>query len=589
VPNLLAMSFEGELAPSFDLLCLQPNRHPPDGWGIAYYPGGEPSATVLKEPAPPHGSIRSELVRAWEHLESSLFLLHIRTATWGQISHANTQPFTRPWGGRDWLFGHAGSLNRRLELAPEARFWPVGSTDTEMVFCRLLDRMASRDARAIGDVDPAELRAWFDEINAFGGMTSVLCDGHDLCVYADGGGAGDVYLWELLPPHEILVFGDADLEVDLTRRGIKSRKGVIVSTTPLGPLSGETGEPRPSTVPQWRRISPGDLVIVRQGAVRAEARAARPSQASGAPVTFRPRTPLVAPVRRLEITHRTVYRYETPVERSTHLLRLTPFHDRWQSLLAHEVVISVDGQRREYEDVFGNQVCRLEVEEPFGEMVIEARSRVENRDTDPLSFRAPYRARGAIPLVWMPWQRHMLQPYLLPPELAETELHELTDYAMSFVERNDYNLLDTLLDLNFSIFKEYRYRSGSTTLATTPFEVYTNRTGVCQDFANLFICLARLLSIPARYVCGYLYTGPRTAPTTANTRQAEASHAWLQTYLPEAGWKGFDPTNGVLTQTDHVRVAYGRNYVDATPTSGTIFVGGGTETLEVDVRVEPWS
>ena len=51
--------------------------------------------------------------------------------------------------------------------------------------------------------------------------------------------------------------------------------------------------------------------------------------------------------------------------------------------------------------------------------------------------------------------------------------------------------------------------------------------------------------------------------------------------------KGFDPTNGVLTQTDHIRVAVGRVYGDATPTSGTIFVGGGGETLEVDVRVEP--
>jgi transglutaminase-like putative cysteine protease len=53
------------------------------------------------------------------------------------------------------------------------------------------------------------------------------------------------------------------------------------------------------------------------------------------------------------------------------------------------------------------------------------------------------------------------------------------------------------------------------------------------------------------------------------------------------GWKGFDPTNGVVTLTDHVRVAHGRNYVDATPTSGTIFVGGGAETLEVAVRCEP--
>ena len=153
---------------------------------------------------------------------------------------------------------------------------------------------------------------------------------------------------------------------------------------------------------------------------------------------------------------------------------------------------------------------------------------------------------------------------------------------MSFAKRNDFDLLETLLDLNSSIFREYVYKQASTNVLTTAFDVYANRRGVCQDFTNLFICLARLLGVPARYVCGYIYTGPKNP----NQVQSEASHAWLQVYLPEVGWKGFDPTNGILTQADHLRVAVGRNYVDATPTSGTIYVGGGPEKLEVAVRVE---
>ena len=136
--------------------------------------------------------------------------------------------------------------------------------------------------------------------------------------------------------------------------------------------------------------------------------------------------------------------------------------------------------------------------------------------------------------------------------------------------------------MNQTIYRDYAYQKGSTTVYTTPFEIYTNRKGVCQDFTNLFICLARLLVIPARYVCGYLYTGPKHE----NRAMAEATHAWAQVYLPELGWKGFDPTNGVLCQTDHVRVAVGRFFNDATPTSGTIYVGGGTETLTVAVTVE---
>ena len=297
-----------------------------------------------------------------------------------------------------------------------------------------------------------------------------------------------------------------------------------------------------------------------------------------------PESPIPATAERrvYAITHRTVYRYPKAIERSKHVFRLTPVHDRLQTVRSHEINITVPNASRDYEDVFGNRVRRVIVESPYTELVIEAKSVVEVLDTDPLGFGS-LRVKSTIPLVWMPWQRQVLDPYLLPPELPETQLDELADYAMSFVKRNDFDLLDTLLEINQTIHKEYAYTQGSTTLFTTPFEVYVNRRGVCQDFTNVFICMARLLGVPARYVCGYVYTGPKAA----NTAQGEASHAWIQLYLPQIGWKGFDPTNGTLTQTEHVRVAVGRNYGDATPTSGTIFVGEAAgETLSVDVRVE---
>ena len=578
MPNLLAMSFEGELAPSFDLRCLHAGRRLPDGWGIGYYSAGEPSATVLKEPAPGQGSIRSELVKTWDHLASSIFVLHIRTATWGHNTDANTQPFTRTYARRDWMFAHGGSLRQRLELPAGAPSAPVGSTDTEIVFCELLSRIVRRGWRSLGEADPAELHDWLVELDAYGGMTCVLSDGHDLLGYAnhDDDQLG-LFLLHVMPPYAALAYGDEDLLVDLARRGIKSRKGVVLATGPLA-AEGETPEG------EWRKLPPGAMVIVRQGTVRARIESSDSPVASGGAANEKAGRPIPmrsAEVRRLSVLHRTAYSYAMPVERSGHVLRLFPVHDRMQSLLSFDLRVSVEGQYRDYDDVFGNRVRRLLIDIPFQELVIEARSIVELRDVDPLRVRTLHQ-RSTIPLVWMPWQRHMLQPYLLPPELAESELEELTEYAMSFVERNDYDLVDTLLDMNASIFREYDYQQGTTTLATTPFEVYANRRGVCQDFTNLLICLARLLGVPARYVCGYLYTGPKHA----NQRQAEASHAWAQVYLPEMGWKGLDPTNGVVTQTDHVRVACGRNWVDASPTSGTIYVGGGMETLTVEVRVE---
>ena len=574
MPNLVAMSFECHVMPTFELKCLNDSSRTPDGWGIAYYPGSEPSATVLKEHAPAAGRKRTALVQEWDHLEASLFMVHMRRAKWGSVSDANTQPFSRAYGMREWVYCHAGSLTGRLERPVNARFEPVGSTDTELVFCELMERISQRGWRNLVDVDLHQLRSWMDELGEIGDLTSIMSDGRDMLVYSDRD-EGGLYIAPIVPPYTHLDFGDDDIWIDLTRRDLRSRKGLVVSNEPL-----RVGEECNQL--QWERVPGGRLIVLRQGTE--VARVEPPQNADQTPVPparFRAPRPVRMGSKRLQVTHRTSYKYSGAVERSSHLLRLEPRFDRLQRVVDFQLDVSVQGRQREYVDVFGNKVQRLVVDEPFDELIVEARSVVDVLDRDPLGYR-PLHHRSDIPLVWMPWQQQALQQYLLPPELPETQLYELTDYAMSFVDRNDFDLLDTLIDLNRSIFKDYSYIQNSTTIATDAFNVYSQRRGVCQDFANLFICLARLLNIPARYVCGYIYCGPKNP----NQVQSEASHAWVQVYLPEVGWKGFDPTNGVLTQTDHVRVAVGRNYVDATPTSGTIYAGGGTETLEVAVSVE---
>jgi transglutaminase-like putative cysteine protease/predicted glutamine amidotransferase len=589
MPNLLAMSFEGELAPSFDLRCLHAGHSLPDGWGLGYYPAGEPSASVLKEPAPPQGSIRGELVKAWEHLESSLFVLHVRTATWGPNTDANTQPFVRAWGGREWMIGHAGSLSARLEERFEPPFEPVGATDTELIFCALLGRIAARGWRSLAEADLEVLHGWLVELNDRGSLDMVLCDGRDLLAYADRFNPQRLQIAQLLPPYHGVAFGDTDVQIDLTRRGSKARKGWVVSSSQLAsevPGQLPLASLEPASAMPWRRLKPGELVLLRQGAVvgglvMAEGQSVPPPRTvSLPPARSERREAARRPAAILATEHRTSYAYATPVERSTHLLRLFPVHDRLQRLLECEVTVSVDGRSHDFDDVFGNRSRRVVIESRYSELTIMARSRVETLDTDPLGFDLRHLKAG-IPLVWMPWQRVMLEPYLRPPELAESELLELLDYAMRFVERNDGDVMDTLFDLNEAIHREYTYVPGETTLGTTAFDVYAQRRGVCQDFTNLFICLARLMSIPARYVCGYLLT----EPSDANKRAGQASHAWVQVYLPDIGWRGFDPTNGLVTSTHHVRLAVGRNYLDATPTSGTLFVGGRGETLSVDVQV----
>ena len=110
------------------------------------------------------------------------------------------------------------------------------------------------------------------------------------------------------------------------------------------------------------------------------------------------------------------------------------------------------------------------------------------------------------------------------------------------------------------------------------------RKGVCQDFAHLMIACLRSLGLPARYVSGYLLTAP--PPGRPRLVGADASHAWVQVYVPEAGWIDFDPTNGVIPDGQHVTLAWGRDYGDVSPLRGVI-VGGTGHALKVAVTVTP--
>lgn len=281
----------------------------------------------------------------------------------------------------------------------------------------------------------------------------------------------------------------------------------------------------------------------------------------------------------LDVRHRTTYSYTGPVERSSHRFRLSPTHDVFQQVVSHDLAIDAAGARFGFEDVFGNLVTGLEVSARFTALTVEARSVVEVRQVIDRPDLLP--GRLTLPLVWMPWQHQMMAPYLLPAELPENQLRELGSFAEGFATRNANDLLATLDDMTRSIKSDFRYTPGLTTVDTSAFDVFRDRAGVCQDFANLMICACRLLNLPARYRVGYIYTGA----DYENTIQSEASHAWVEVYIPHLGWRGYDPTNGCRAGTNHVRVAAGRNYRDATPTSGVISRGGGGEKLDIDVKV----
>lgn len=614
--ELLGLSFDAAASPSIRLERWRPRHRgpdaPPSGWGFGWYPANEYGAAVIKDPTPTGETQLSRVLRDWERFRATIFVCHIRGAA-KRVSQEDTHPFARAWGGRDWLLAHAGDLDPHrlgeLDLGDDPVFEPVGRTDSERAFCWLLSRIRECGAKQLADFGWPELHAALGTIDALGCANLLVTDGQDLVAFRSRSGSGDLHLLRRKPPHATTVLENQLVHLDLGDPLDLNRTMVLFASAPLGDEAWETLEPGELAVarrgvlttrlaPPDRRTRPRGFVDQGSRMIALDTEAETPVDDEAPPLLRGPtalqrvggltrgatgisrlNTSSFAGDRILQVTHETIYRYKQSVEHSTHLFRLRPVHDLEQSVIEHALEILPRTPRSSFEDVFGNQATRVAIREPYNELKIIARSRVRVRRTP--TANSP-RQRWTIPLVWMPWQRQMMLPYLLPPELPESQLRELSDFAMSFVERQDYDLVETLADINATIYHDFKYESHSTTLATTAFDVYVQRRGVCQDFANLFICLARLLSVPARYRVGYIHTGANYE----NKLQSEASHAWVELYLPWLGWRGYDPTNGCLAAQDHVRIAAGRNYTDAAPTSGTIFKGGGAETLTVAVRVE---
>jgi len=282
--------------------------------------------------------------------------------------------------------------------------------------------------------------------------------------------------------------------------------------------------------------------------------------------------------RRLAIRHTTRYEYDQPIHRSLHYIHLCPRNSAVQFLRSFALTTDPQVDWTAYEDVYGNPTARFEVVRPYKGLTLTAESTVELLDVDPYAIAIPA-ARPRFPLSWTFAEQQSLAPYLADAGMWANDLVGVDAYARSFANRNRQDALETAFDINLALFRDFKYRPGTTTVETPPSVFLQTREGVCQDYANLFIAMARRLEIPARYVCGYVLSGG-----AVSAEQAGASHAWVQLYLPGIGWKDFDPTNGSLPMADHVVVACGPGYRDTAPVWGTLYTAA-KETMAIDVRV----
>jgi len=285
-----------------------------------------------------------------------------------------------------------------------------------------------------------------------------------------------------------------------------------------------------------------------------------------------------------DITHVTRYTYGATVELTNGILRLTPV-SRGGQILERFTLDTTPPCLPPLEriDPFGNRVMSLRIEKPHGELSITAASlvRVDRPPVPTTSLPWESAAAEAHSFASLSWDCPALALY---PSRRLPLFEEATIYAReSFTEGRP--VYDAAQELTRRIHADFAYDSEATEVNTPAPVAFNQRRGVCQDFAHVMIAALRGLGLPTLYVSGYI----RTVPPTGKERLtgADASHAWVSLWCGSAlGWMDFDPTNAQSVQNDHIEVARGRDYSDASPVESMILSSGG-HRLEVEVEVVP--
>ncbi|WP_278262859.1 transglutaminase family protein [Nocardia sp. AG03] len=273
---------------------------------------------------------------------------------------------------------------------------------------------------------------------------------------------------------------------------------------------------------------------------------------------------------RIRVVHTTGYVYDAPVTRSFNEARLTPRADSRQNVILNRVETVPATRAYRYTDYWGTAVTAFDLHAPHTELEVTGSSVVE---TEPFAEPA-----GELTFEDLRGGRvvdrfdEMLSPTAYVPrdrKLATVarQLSRGEPPAKAVVRAAEW------------VHKEMDYIAGTTSVHTSAPQAFAERRGVCQDYAHLTLVLLRSMGIPSRYVSGYLH--PKPGAEIGET-VAGQSHAWIEAWTGQ--WWGYDPTNNLAVNEQHVSVGVGRDYADVPPLKG-VFSGGGSTDLEVVVEV----
>jgi len=276
------------------------------------------------------------------------------------------------------------------------------------------------------------------------------------------------------------------------------------------------------------------------------------------------------------IRHVTRFIYDSPITESVMEARVQPRSEGAQRCVRFNLSTTPIARVRMYQDHDGNIIHHFNIPGRLSRLTVVAEALVECGTPAPLPAAL---APGAWDRLDAATSSGAFWELLHPSPFARP-----TDRLQAFAREIDLTRgedpLATVRHIGAELFDRLTYSPRSTRVDSPIDDALDSRKGVCQDFTHIMIALVRQLDIPCRYVSGYLFH-----QADGDVRSADGStHAWVESWFPDLGWVGFDPTNNLAADHRHIRVAVGRDYADVPPTKG-VFKGTSAARSELSVAV----
>jgi transglutaminase-like putative cysteine protease len=283
----------------------------------------------------------------------------------------------------------------------------------------------------------------------------------------------------------------------------------------------------------------------------------------------------------LTIHHKTEYRYAHPVAFGEHRIMLRPRDGHDLRVLAGSLKIVPEPMSlRWIHDVFGNSVAIATFDERAQILSFSSTATVEHNPAQAFALTADDPAYF-YPFFYNDEEFPDLVQFITP-QYGDPE-GELLAWALNFLDEDGPTpTFKILSNITHGIREAFIYRKRHEHGTQHPLDTLQTRSGTCRDFALFMIEALRRLGIAARFVSGYLFIPGDRAHGYAG---GGSTHAWVQVYLPSAGWIEFDPTNGIVGTRDLVRVAVARDPRQAVPLHGT-YLGSADAFVGMDVSID---